>query len=58
MLKGHKTPAKQITAELQISSCINISTNTVHQELHGLGYHDWAAPVDVQYSSVHLVQLE
>lgn len=58
MLIGHKTPAKQITADLQISSCINISTNTVHQELHGLGYHDRAAPVDVQYSSVHLVQLE
>lgn len=30
-----------------ISAGINISLETVHQELHGIGSHDRAVPIDV-----------
>lgn len=30
-----------------ISAGVNISLETVHQELHGTGSHDRAAPIDV-----------
>lgn len=29
------------------SISVNISLETVHQELHGIGSHDRAAPIDV-----------
>lgn len=35
--------------EIQPTSGINISTKSVHRELHGMGFYDQAAPVGVMY---------
>lgn len=45
---------KKWTAELQVSSVINISTKTVCWELHGMAFNGWAAPLVVYPYSARL----
>ncbi|CAI9582331.1 unnamed protein product, partial [Staurois parvus] len=38
--RSHQLSAESITKDLKISSGLQISTTTVHIELHGIGFHD------------------
>ncbi|CAI9570838.1 unnamed protein product [Staurois parvus] len=37
--RSHQLSAESIPKDLQTSYCLQISTTTVHRELHGMGFH-------------------
>ncbi|CAI9549835.1 unnamed protein product, partial [Staurois parvus] len=41
--RSHQLSAESIAKELQTSCGLQISTTTVHRELHGMGFHGRAA---------------
>lgn len=51
--KIRQLSADSITAGFKISSGINISTNTMLQELHGTGFHGRAPPVGAMCRNIY-----
>ena len=41
--RGHQLSAGSIATDLQTSCCLQISSRTLHRELHGMGFHGQAA---------------